>query len=272
MKVNKMPFLVTINRAIKFGSVAWIKNEKTDTILKQITYIHNIYIKRGFMFEIVEVDGQFEPLRGALSELGVILNRCSREEHVPVAERQIHTLKERCRCICNTFPFKKLPGMLVVQMVSTCNFWLNIFPPRDGISRNINPRELITGVKIDYNKHIQADFDEYVQVHEDHDNTMHTQTTGAIATKPTGNAHGGHWFYSLATGRMLDHRQWNPLPMPSDIIERIDILAKASLARMKFMNMRNELYYDDEDSDSDADSDTDSYYNSDDASNELHLG
>jgi hypothetical protein len=88
--------------------------------------------------------------------MGVTLNRCSREENVPVAERQIHTLKERCRCICNTLPFKKLPGMLVVQMVSTCSFWLNIFPPKDGISRNINPIELITGVKIDYNKHIQA--------------------------------------------------------------------------------------------------------------------
>jgi hypothetical protein len=88
---------------------------------------------------------------------------------------------------------------------------------------------------------------------------MHTQTTGAIATKPTGNAQGGHWFYSLATGRMLDRRRWIPLPMPSNVIERINILAKASQAGMNFTNMRNELYDDNEDneSDSDADSDTD---------------
>jgi hypothetical protein len=75
--------------------------------------------------------------------------------------------------------------MLIVQMVSTCNFWLNIFPAKDGISRNINPIELITGVKIDYNKHIQADFGEYVQVQEEHDNTMHARTTGEIASEPT---------------------------------------------------------------------------------------
>jgi hypothetical protein len=232
--------------------------------------VRNIYIKRGLLLEIVEVDGQFEPLRGALSEMGVTLNRCSREEHVPVAERQICTLKELCRCICNTLPFKKLPGMLVVQMVSTCNFWMNIFPPKDGISRNINPRELITGVKIDYNKHIQTEFGEYVQVHEEHDNTMHTRTTGAIATKPNGNAQGGHVFYSLATGQMLDRRQWTPLQMPSDVIERINILAKASQAGMNFTNMRNELYDDSEDdeSDSDADLDTDSDYNSEDASSD----
>jgi hypothetical protein len=28
MKVNKMPFLVTISRAIKFGTVVWLKNAK----------------------------------------------------------------------------------------------------------------------------------------------------------------------------------------------------------------------------------------------------
>jgi hypothetical protein len=123
-------------------------------------------------------------------------------------------------------------------MVSTCNFWLNIFPPKDGISRNTNPRELITGVKIEYNKHIQAEFGEYVQVHEEHDNTMHTRTTGAIATKPTGNAQGGHWLYSLATVPMLDRRRWTPLPMPLDVIESINVLAQASQAGMNFTNMR----------------------------------
>jgi hypothetical protein len=94
MKVNKMQFLVTISRAIKFGTVAWLKNRKADSILKQITDVRNIYIKRGFLLEIVEVDGQFEPLRGALSEMGVTLSICSCEDHVPVAEWRIRTLKE----------------------------------------------------------------------------------------------------------------------------------------------------------------------------------
>jgi hypothetical protein len=115
-------------------------------------------------------------------------------------------------------------------------------PPKDGISRNINPRELITGTKIDYNKHIRAKFDEYVQVHEEHNNTMQPRTTGAIATKPTGNVQGGHWFYSLTSDRMLDQRHWTPLPMPADVIARIEILAKASPAGMTFTNMRNEAY------------------------------
>jgi hypothetical protein len=101
MKFKKMPFLVTISWAIKFGTVAWLKNAKEDTILKQITDVRNIYIKRGFLLEIFEVDGKLEPLCGALSERGVTLNIFSREEHVPVAELRIHTLKERFQCICS---------------------------------------------------------------------------------------------------------------------------------------------------------------------------
>lgn len=71
---------------------------------------------------------------------------------------------------------------------------------------------------------------------------MQTRTTGAIATKATGNAQGGHWFYSLTTGRMLDRQQWTPLPMPADVIDHIHVLAKASPAGMNFTNMRQSVH------------------------------
>ena len=283
MKVNKIPFLVTISRAIKFGTVAWLKNSKIETIMSSVTQVRNVYLKRGFTLEVIEADGQFEPLRGELGALGITLNKCSRQEHVPVAERRIRTLKERCRCIHNMLPFKKLPAMLVIQMVSTCNFWLNIYPPTDGVSRSINPRELLTGVKIDYNKHIRAEFGEYVQVHEEHNNSMQPRTTGAIATKPTGNSQGGHWFYSLTTGRMLDQQKWTPLPMPAEVIERMNTLAKTGQAGLHFTNRHNEAYsdthdaepvnnddesvnndeFDSDSNESESDSDSDSDYNDD---------
>jgi hypothetical protein len=64
----------------------------------------------------------------------------------------------------------------------------------------------------------------------------------------------------------FDRRRWTPLPMPSNVIERIAILAKASQSGMNYTDMRNEIYDDNEDDDSEADSDTDSEYTSDDAS------
>jgi hypothetical protein len=136
------------------------------------------------------------------------------------------------------------------------------------VNKMTNPRELITGLKIDYTKHIRAEFGEYVQVHEEHDKTMRTRTTGAIATKPTGDSQGGHSFYSLTTGRMLDRRQWTHLHMPADVIERIHVLAKASQVGMNFTNVRNEVYDDFGTDNSDYDSDEDSDYESDDESSD----
>jgi hypothetical protein len=92
-------------------------------------------------------------------------------------------------------------------------------------------------------------------------------TTGAIATKPTGNVQGGHWFYSLTTGRMIDRMRWTPLPMPADVIERVGTLVKNSPVGLNFTNMRNKAYEDSDDSDSNDDSDDDSDYESDDESN-----
>jgi hypothetical protein len=86
MKVNKMPFLVSISRAIKFGTVVWLKNGKALATLKHMKDMHKTHVQRNFMLEIVEADGQFEPPRGDLAEMSVALNKCSCEEHVPVAE------------------------------------------------------------------------------------------------------------------------------------------------------------------------------------------
>jgi hypothetical protein len=49
--------------------------------------------------------------------------------------------------------------------------------------------------KLDFSKHCKLEFGAYVQAHEDHDNTMATRTTGAIALRPTGNAQGGYFLY-----------------------------------------------------------------------------
>ena len=70
------------------------------------------------------MDGQFEPLRGNLAELGIVLNTASNDEHVPEIERQIRTVKERTRAIYCTLPFKKMPRRLIIEMVYAANYWL----------------------------------------------------------------------------------------------------------------------------------------------------
>jgi hypothetical protein len=149
---------------------------------------------------------------------------------MPEIERYIRTVKERTQCNYNMCPFKKLPSRIIIKMVYCSIFWLNMFPPTDGISTTISPRTLIAGHHLDYTKHCRLEFGTYVQVHEQHDNSMATRTTGAIALHPTGNAQGGYYFYNLGTGRRLNRNRWTPLPMPAEVIDHIHALARRSHA------------------------------------------
>ena len=71
--------------------------------------------------------------------------------------------KSACR---HTLPFKYLPRLIVIEMTNNCALWLNVSPPKGGVS-TISPRTLITGVKFDYTKNCKLPFGSYAQVHEE---------------------------------------------------------------------------------------------------------
>jgi hypothetical protein len=285
MFVNRIPFLISISRYIKFGTTEVLKNRKNATIIQAFKNIRGIYARRGFRVTLCHADGEFEPMRGALIDLGIDMNIVSADEHVPEVERYIRTVKERTRCVYTTMPFKKMPSSMVVEMVHAGVFWLNMFPPDDGVSDTLSPRALVTGLELDYNVHCQLEFGTYVQVHEEHDNTMQTRTTGAIALRPTGNAQGGHYFYSLATGRRLNRNHWTELPMPKEVIDRVHTFARRSNANRNLLfawrdgtpieddaNDSDDDDYEPEDEEYDTDSEDDSDDSSQDEDDDDHDG
>ena len=195
-------------------------------IFNGIRAIHQIYLHRGFRIRSAFMDGQFEPLRGNLAELGILLNTVSIDEHVPEIERQIHTVKERTHAIYCALPFKKMPRRLIIEMVYAANYWLNMFPRKGGVSKTLSPCALLTGQSWSYTTHCKLEFGDYVQTHEEHDNSMAARTIGAIALCPTGNTQGGYFFFSLTTGRVLNRGWWTSLPMPNEVIDRVHRMAR----------------------------------------------
>jgi hypothetical protein len=159
-------------------------------------------------------------------------------------------------------------------MVYFSIFWLNNFPPSDGISTTLSPRALVTGQQLDFNKHCKLEFGAYVQTHEQHDNSMDSRTIGAIALRPTGNAQGGYFFMSLVTGRRITRRCWTaPLPMPQDVIDRVNMLAQQQNVNRGLLFLDcNGLGADDDLADEDDDDDA-TYYphnNNDDEPDDLY--
>ena len=226
MYVNRVAMLVSISRNIKFGTIEAIPNNKSATIIRGETAIRQVYRRSGFNITVALMDGEFGHLRGELADLGIALNETSRDEHVGDIERYIRTVKERMRAMYNTLPFNKIPARLVVEMAKASVFWLNGVPPKDYFGGNLSPRTMVTGQKLDYKRHCRYQFGEYVQTHEQHDNSMDPRTVGALALRPTGNAQGSFYFMSISTGRVLNRLRATPLPMPDEVVDRIHRLAR----------------------------------------------
>jgi hypothetical protein len=58
--VNRIPFLVTVSRHIKFGTGEMLESETAATVLDAIKQAKKAHAKRGFILTLA--DGQFEPL------------------------------------------------------------------------------------------------------------------------------------------------------------------------------------------------------------------
>ena len=230
MYVNRVAMLVSISRNIKFGTIEAIPNNKLGVILKSMQAIIQIYRGNGFVIEVALMDGEFTHLRGELASIGVALNDTSRDEHVGDMERFIRTIKERMRAIYNMLPFQKVPARLIIEMAKASVFWLNSLPQKNGLDSELSPWTIVSGQMLDFKRHCRFQFGEYVQTHEEHNNSMSPRTVGALSLRPTGNAQGSYYFLSLSTGRVLNRLRGIALPMPDDVIDRVHRMARQQKA------------------------------------------
>ena len=227
MHVNGIPFFITRSRHIHFGTVDVLPSLQAADIGAALRRVVNIYARGGFQVAAALMDRAFAGLQDVCNQLQVTLNTTSRDEHVGDVERYIRTIKEHMLGVSNTVPFKRLTRNMVMELAKAMVYWLNSIPSNTGVSPTMSPRTIITGQLLDYHKHCRYEFGEYVQTHEEHDNSLLSRTVGAIALRPTGNQQGGYFFMSLHTGRIINRLHVTKLPMPSEVIIRVDQLAEA---------------------------------------------
>ena len=70
-------------------------------------------------------------------------------------------------------------------MVHNAVFWRNMFALNCGMYQTQSLSELILNRKLNFDARCKVESGEYVQTHEEHDNSMQTRTIGAIATRPS---------------------------------------------------------------------------------------
>jgi hypothetical protein len=172
------------------------------------------------------MDGKSVPLKHDLASIGIVLNTTAT---VPKIEHQIRVIKERVRATRHSLPFKVIPLTMLIQLIYSSILWIYAFPPKSGVSTNLSPRNIMTGIQFDYyQKHCQLQFGSYVQAHQEPSptNTQEAQTVGAICLGPTGNIQGSYKFLNLRTGKRITRRSWTLLPMPQEVIDCVNQLGR----------------------------------------------
>eukprot|EP00957_Ditylum_brightwellii_P100385 7651882-Ditylum_brightwellii.AAC.1 len=112
------------------------------------------------------MDGKFRALDKVFMQLGVELNVTSQNEHVPRIERAIRTVKERVRALLTPLPHKKYPKRMIIGAANFVVFWLDLVPPKGGVSSSMSPRATVKGSQPVYTKHYNIPFEVYAQVHD----------------------------------------------------------------------------------------------------------
>jgi hypothetical protein len=158
------------------------------------------------------------------------INTTAAKEHVPEIESKIRLIKERGRGILNTLLFKKMPRLMLIELVYHLVLWLNAFPSKSGVSETLSPREIVYQHKLDFAKHCKSPFGMYCEVHDEQTptNTMVTRSTPAIVLGPTRNLQGTYKFLSLATGKKVKRRAFTLYPMSDLVIKKVKAYGKST--------------------------------------------
>lgn len=64
-----------------------------------------------------------------------------------------------------------------------------------------------------------------MQTFYEHENSLMSRNTGAIALRPTGDTNKSHYFLNINSGRRITHNYWTILPMRTEVIITIQQLA-----------------------------------------------
>ena len=153
MFVNGVTFLVSVARGLNLVTAEFTPSRTAARLAAGITRMIDLYARGEFQVGTVLMENEFEKLRNLMPILAI--NTTVAKEHVPAVERKIRLIKERGRGILNTLLLKKMPRLMLIELVYHVVLWLNAFPANSGVSETLSPREIVYR-HIDFAKHCKS--------------------------------------------------------------------------------------------------------------------
>jgi hypothetical protein len=148
-------------------------------------------------------------------DLDVNMNFTNAQDHVPAAERNNGTIKERIRAAYHCLPYKALPRIMIRYLAMYQVNQLNLFPVKEGVSACYNPRMILNQEKLDDANDRSVPFGAYVQTNHETNrtNSNATRTSDAIYLQPAQNQQGGHELMDLNSGQVITQNIVHKIPV-----------------------------------------------------------
>ena len=147
-------------------------------------------------------------------------------------------------------PYSVLFKPIVIHLVYFAVLWLNNKPNKLGISQVHSPREIVTRRKLDWEKHCQAGFGDFLQASYDCDvmnGVSDMRTYGGIYLVTQGNRQGTVKLFYIGTGKVKKPRTITILPLPDRVIRLVNKWGKrfqqeSQRHNLEFLNRHKDKY------------------------------
>ena len=248
MYVNECGFMTTIDRTIKFRSAIPITGRTHEEYYRALDVVLRLYNGAGFVIKTIHCDGEFRALMERVKDdLHVKMNFTNALDHVPEAERNNRTIKERIRAAFQRLPYKAIPRVMIRYLAMTQTQQLNLFPVKGGISPYYSPATLLGLPTLDYTKHCQVPYGAFVQANHETNQTSSniTRTLDAIYLRPATNMQGGHELMDLNSGHVITRARVTQIPVTDVIIRAVETMAhQQGFKDLKFKNRHKQVFHD----------------------------
>ena len=222
--VNGLAFFTSKSAKVTFVTAKYHKNRTKASIIDTLNEIRQIYTTRGFRIENIHADNEFNKKDIKNSQLPALFHIYGKDEHVGLIERSNRTVKNKTRTMTHATPYKRIPKVMVIALVTSAVKWINAFPNKTGISRTMSPSTIVLGLPKPNMKFKRIVFGSYAMVYAGTTNNQNARSVPAIALNSS-NEHGGHYFMSLYSGKRIHSYEWTELPIDEDVTDRVEELA-----------------------------------------------
>ena len=247
MFVNQMPFFTSISRNLYYRTAQFMPSRTDESLRAAIDEVFRVYNSCGFTISKLLCDNEFKPLFDPLMDtLDIEMEYSAPQAHIPEAERNNRTIKERIRATYHRLPYKALPKAVMKLLVSESARKLNFFPNKHGISQYYSPRMIMHKQSLDFERHCKYAFGQYVQAHTEHDptNQQDPRTIDALYMRPADRGL-GHEVWDLATERTITRRNITEMPVTPAIIRSVEAKAfQDGQKGLRVTTKRGQVIYD----------------------------